>query len=118
MSDTTQLAGTVRPGDKLALDVHDLAFGGEGVARHNDFVIFVPFVLPGEKVEVEITEVKKNFARGRLRRIVQASPERVAPACRYFGECGGCQYQHIDYATQLRLKHKQIQDLFQRVGGF
>src|SRR5262245_52699722 len=108
MSDTTQLAGTVRSGDKLTLDVHDLAFGGEGVAAHNDFVIFVPVVLPGEKVEAEIIEVKKNYARGRLGRIIQASSERVVPECRYFGECGGCQYQHIDYATQLRLKHKQI----------
>jgi len=80
--------------------------------------VFVPFVLVGEVVEVEITEVKKNFARAKLLRVVQSSPERVEPACRYFGQCGGCQYQHIDYAVQLRLKHKQIADLFQRIGGF
>ena len=83
-----------------------------------DFVVFVPFVLVGEVVEVEITEVKKNFARAKLLRVVQPSPERVEPACRYFGQCGGCQYQHVDYAAQLRLKHKQIADLFQRIGGF
>jgi tRNA/tmRNA/rRNA uracil-C5-methylase (TrmA/RlmC/RlmD family) len=81
-------------------------------------VVFVPFVLVGEVVEVEITGVKKNFARGKLLRVVQPSPERVEPACRYFGQCGGCQYQHVDYAAQLRLKHKQIADLFQRIGGF
>ena len=80
--------------------------------------MFVPFVLAGEVVEVEITEVKKNFARAKLLRVVQPSPERVEPACRYFGQCGGCQYQHVDYAAQLRLKHKQIADLFQRLGGF
>jgi tRNA/tmRNA/rRNA uracil-C5-methylase (TrmA/RlmC/RlmD family) len=84
----------------------------------DSFVVFVPFVLVGEVVEVEITEVKKNFARAKLLRVVQPSPERVEPACRYFGQCGGCQYQHVDYATQLRLKHKQIADLFQRIGGF
>ena len=84
----------------------------------DSFVVFVPFVLVGEVVEVAITEVKKNFARAKLLRVVQPSPERVEPACRHFGQCGGCQYQHVDYATQLRLKHKQIADLFQRIGGF
>jgi tRNA/tmRNA/rRNA uracil-C5-methylase (TrmA/RlmC/RlmD family) len=80
------------------------------------FVVFVPFVLAGETVRVEITEVKKNFARAKLLRVEEPSPERVVPACRYFGKCGGCQYQHIDYAAQLRLKHKQIADLFERIG--
>jgi tRNA/tmRNA/rRNA uracil-C5-methylase (TrmA/RlmC/RlmD family) len=102
--------------DKLSLTIHDIAFGGEGVGRVDDFVVFVPFVLVGEIVEVEITEVKKNFARAKLLRVTQSSPERVAPECKYFGACGGCQYQHIDYAAQLRIKHKQISDLFERVG--
>jgi tRNA/tmRNA/rRNA uracil-C5-methylase (TrmA/RlmC/RlmD family) len=105
-------------GDQLTLTISDIAFGGEGVARENQFVVFVPFVLAGEVVEAAITEVKRNYARARLLRVVQASPERVAPACRYFGECGGCQYQHIAYAVQLRTKQKQIADLFQRIGGF
>ncbi len=102
--------------DKISLTIHDLAFGGEGVGRVDDFVVFVPFVITGETVEVEITEVKKNFARAKLLRVVTPSPERVAPECRYFGACGGCQYQHIGYAAQLRFKHKQIADLFERVG--
>jgi tRNA/tmRNA/rRNA uracil-C5-methylase (TrmA/RlmC/RlmD family) len=102
--------------DKISLTIHDLAFGGEGVGRLDDFVVFVPFVIVGETVEVEITEVKKNFARAKLLRVVTPSPERVAPECRFFTQCGGCQYQHIDYAAQLRFKHKQIADLFERVG--
>jgi tRNA/tmRNA/rRNA uracil-C5-methylase (TrmA/RlmC/RlmD family) len=65
-----------------------------------------------------VTEVKKRFARARLLQVLQPSPQRAAPACRYFGQCGGCQYQHLDYAAQLRIKHKQICDLFQRIGGF
>ena len=105
-------------GDQLTLTIQDIAFGGEGVGRVDDFVVFAPFVLMGEVVEVEIMEVKKKFARAKPLRVVQLSPERVEPACRYFGQCGGCQYQHVDYATQLRLKHKQIADLFQRIGGF
>jgi len=133
--------------DHLTLTIQDIAFGGEGVGRASvsrdesrelkaepspdgsvaldprpstldSFVVFVPFVLTGEVVEVEITEVKKNFARAKLLRVVQPSPERVEPACRYFAQCGGCQYQHVDYAAQLRMKHKQIADLFQRIGGF
>ena len=106
------------PGDKLTLTIGDIAFGGEGVARLEDFVIFVPFVLVGEEVEAEVTEVKKRFARARLLRVLAPSPERVTPPCRYFGQCGGCQYQHIAYPLQLRLKHKQISDLFERIGGF
>ena len=105
-------------GAHCTLAIQDIAFGGEGVGRLEDFVVFVPFVLVGEVVEVEITELKKRFARARLIRIIQPSPERVQPLCRYFGDCGGCQYQHIDYPAQLRLKHKQITDLFERIGGF
>jgi tRNA/tmRNA/rRNA uracil-C5-methylase (TrmA/RlmC/RlmD family) len=101
----------------LTVKISDVAFGGEGVARVEDFVLFVPFVALGEEVEVEVTEVKKRFGRARLLRVVQASAERVEPACRYFGECGGCQYQHLAYPAQLRLKQKQISDLFQRIGG-
>jgi tRNA/tmRNA/rRNA uracil-C5-methylase (TrmA/RlmC/RlmD family) len=103
-------------GDKLTLTIHDIAFGGEGVGRVDDFVVFVPFVLVGETVAAKITEVKKNFARAKLLRVEQPSPERVEPECRYFGACGGCQYQHVAYPAQLRLKHKQISDLFERVG--
>lgn len=112
--DTPALAA----GQRLTVTIHDLAFGGEGVGRVGELVVFVPFVIPGEVVEAEVTEVKKKFARARLVRLVQASPERVEPRCRYFGQCGGCQYQHLAYAAQLRLKHKQISDLFQRIGGF
>jgi tRNA/tmRNA/rRNA uracil-C5-methylase (TrmA/RlmC/RlmD family) len=107
---------SLKLGDKINLTIHDLAFGGEGVGRVDEFVVFVPFVITGETVEAEITEVKKNFARAKLLRVVTPSPERVAPECRYFGACGGCQYQHIGYAAQLRFKHKQIADLFERVG--
>lgn len=105
------------PGTTVSLSIADLAFGGEGVARLNDFVVFVPFVLVGEVVEAEITEVKKSFARARLVRVTQPSPERVTPACAHFGACGGCQYQHVAYPAQLRLKRKQVADLFQRIGG-
>ena len=105
-------------GDRLDLAIDDIAFGGEGVGRVDDFVVFVPFVLVGETVGAEIIEVKKHFARAKLVRVEKPSAERVEPACRYFGRCGGCQYQHVAYAAQLRLKQKQIADLFERIGKF
>lgn len=105
-------------GSQLTLDVVDLAFGGEGVCRVDNFVIFVPFVIPGEKVTIEITEVKKQYARAKLIKILEPSPSRVKPRCQYFTACGGCQYQHIEYSAQLAYKQKQISDIFQRLGGF
>lgn len=105
-------------GLRKCVTIEDIAFGGEGVARIDNFVIFVPFVLPGEEVEIELTEVKKSFARGKLTRINTPSSFRVSPECPYFGRCGGCQYQQIDYPRQLEYKRKQVADLFERVGGF
>ena len=106
------------PGQRAVVRITDIAFGGEGVGRLQDFVVFVPFVVVGEEVELEIVEVKKQFARARLLSVLQSSAQRVTPVCPYFGECGGCQYQHIAYATQLELKRKQVADLFERIGGF
>ncbi|MCL4179747.1 MAG: class I SAM-dependent RNA methyltransferase [Verrucomicrobia bacterium] len=107
-----------QPGQSLVTRVVDLAFGGEGVARHEQFVIFVPFVLPGEEVEITITEVHKNYARARTLRLLTESPDRVTPVCSYFGACGGCQYQHLRYERQLELKHRQVVELLRRVGHF
>ena len=105
-------------GERHVLTIEDIAFGGEGVGHVGEFVVFVAFVVVGETVEVEMTEVKKKFGRAKLLRVIEASPLRVTPECRFFAACGGCQYQHIAYTEQLRIKHKQIADLFQRVGGF
>jgi tRNA/tmRNA/rRNA uracil-C5-methylase (TrmA/RlmC/RlmD family) len=104
-------------GGRHIVTIQDIAFGGEGVGRIGEFVVFVPFVALGEKVEVELTEVKKRFARARLVRVIEASPQRVKPLCQYYGDCGGCQYQHISYPAQLAMKHKQVADLFQRLAG-
>ena len=112
-----QQTSALAVGQVCTVEVQDIAFGGEGVARINDFVLFIPFVLTGETVEVEITEVRKSFGRARLRRVIKASSARVEPKCAHFGACGGCQYQHMDYPAQLRVKHKQVADLFQRIGG-
>jgi tRNA/tmRNA/rRNA uracil-C5-methylase (TrmA/RlmC/RlmD family) len=109
---------SLKIGDQITLTIHDVAFGGEGVGRVGEFVVFVPFVIIGETVSAEITEVKKKFGRAKLLRVEQSSPDRVVPECRYFTRCGGCQYQHLAYPVQLQIKQKQIADLFERVGKF
>ena len=100
------------------MQIDDIAFGGEGVGRVDGFVVFVPLVIEGETVEATITEVKKNFARAELEKVVTTADSRIEPECKYFGDCGGCQYQHISYEAQLGMKQKQIADLFERIGGF
>ncbi|MSU33739.1 MAG: class I SAM-dependent RNA methyltransferase [Pedosphaera sp.] len=111
-------SASLNRGDRVELLITDLAFGGEGVGRVGDLVVFVPEVIPGERVEVKITDRKKTFARGILAGVLERSPHRTTPQCRYFGECGGCQYQHLEYGQQVLWKRKQVADLFQRVGGF
>lgn len=105
-------------GQQLELDVTDIAFGGEGVARVDDFVLFVPFVAPGDRIRAKVTELKKQFGRASLLEILTPSQSRVEPACPHFGKCGGCQYQHLDYALQLQIKQRQVREHFVRIGGF
>lgn len=104
--------------DLLQLTISDLAFGGKGVARHEGKVYFVPFVLPGEVVTVRVRRQKKNFAEADLVSIDQPAPERVPAPCPYFGRCGGCSYQHLDYPGQLAAKSKQVEQTLLRVGRF
>ncbi len=106
-------------GDRVRLRIADVAFGGDGVGRIGDGrVVFVPFTAIGDEIVAELTEVKRRFARGRLVELVAPSPHRVDPRCPWFGECGGCQYQHLAYEHQLEVKRKQVRDLFERLGGF
>ncbi len=79
--------------------------------------LFVPFVLPGERVRIVVEEQKKGFARGRALQVLQSSPERIAPACPYFGECGGCQWQHIGPSAQTVAKRDILLETLARQGG-
>ncbi len=102
--------------DRCILNIQSVAFGGSGVGRAEHFVIFVPFTAPGDVVEIEIVERKKRFARGRLLKIIEPSPRRTEPLCRYYGRCGGCAYQHIAYADQLKIKQTQVEDALIKIG--
>lgn len=86
------------------------------MGRIENFVVFVPFVIAGERVEAEIVEVKRRYATADLVRVIVPSPQRVPPHCPYYANCAGCQYQHVGYAHQLAMKQAQIKDVFQRIG--
>jgi tRNA/tmRNA/rRNA uracil-C5-methylase (TrmA/RlmC/RlmD family) len=101
----------------MELEITDVAFGGKGVARTNGKAVFVPYVVDGETVSANITREHKKFLEAELENIVTASPHRVEPRCPYFGRCGGCVYQHIDYEHQLALKWRQVKETLRRIGG-
>lgn len=97
--------------------VQRIAFGGNGIIRKDGLVIFVPFTAIGDEVEVRIIKKKKNYAEGQLNKIIHPGSHRVIPLCPYFGHCGGCQLQHLNYAAQLDYKKQSIQDALQRIGN-
>lgn len=103
---------------ELQLQIADSAFEGKTVSKLDGFVIFVEGGVPGDTVTARITKVKKSFAEARVVRVVQPSALRVEPRCRYFGTCGGCKWQHVDYQTQLQFKQQHVVDAFERIGGF
>jgi tRNA/tmRNA/rRNA uracil-C5-methylase (TrmA/RlmC/RlmD family) len=98
------------------LKIEDIAFGGKGVARENGKAVFIPFTIDGELASAKITREKKQFAEAEIVDLREKSPHRVEPPCPYFGRCGGCVYQHIDYAHQLEIKWRQVRDVLQRIG--
>src|SRR5579862_7599471 len=98
------------------LTIEKLVYGGEGLARQERKVILTPFVLPGEVVRAETDRAKNDLWRGRLMEVQQPAPSRTTPDCPYFQRCGGCQYQHIDYAFQLEQKREILREVLQRVG--
>jgi 23S rRNA (uracil1939-C5)-methyltransferase len=98
------------------LTIEDVAFGGKGVGRDRGKAVFVPFTIEGERARVRIVREKKQFAEAEIVDLLEASPHRVTPPCPYFGRCGGCAYQHIDYEHQLAIKSRQVRDVLQRIG--
>jgi 23S rRNA (uracil1939-C5)-methyltransferase len=104
----------------LQLKIEKLVYGGEGLSRIESEsgkrkAIFVPLVLPGEIVDVELVEERPGFARARLERVVEASAARTPPPCPYFGACGGCHLQHAGYEEQLKLKSAILRETVQRI---
>jgi 23S rRNA (uracil1939-C5)-methyltransferase len=104
-------------GQILSVTIDDLAFGGEGVGRADGYVIFVRGGVPGDRLRVRLDQARSRFGRGTIESIETPSPHRIEAPCPYFGRCGGCRLQHVDYQAQLAFKSKQVTDALERLGG-
>lgn len=98
--------------------IERLVYGGDGLAREEGRVMFVPYVLPGERVRVQVARGERGWARATLLEILEPSPARVTPRCPHFGpgRCGGCQWQHLDYEAQLAAKRQIVVEQMERIG--
>lgn len=96
------------------LTIERLAYGGEGIAILNGKICFVEGALPGEKVLVDVRQNKKSFCKAQLVEVLEPSSKRIESACEYYEQCGGCQYQHVDYEEELYWKENQVRETFVR----
>ncbi|NBB77972.1 MAG: TRAM domain-containing protein [Verrucomicrobia bacterium] len=103
--------------EEIELSIESLSNLGMGIGRADGWVVMVPFVIPGERVRARIFRNFQNYSDADLVEVLEASPERVEPECPLFTRCGGCQYQHISYARQLREKTRQVAELLKKLGG-
>lgn len=97
--------------------IESLGINGEGVAKVNGDVFFVPFALPGEKVEIEVIREKGNLNFCKLKNVIQKSKNRVEPKCKYFGICGGCNLEHLNYIEALNFKTNLVKETLKKVAG-
>ncbi len=98
----------------MKLRIEKAIYGGAGLARAEGKAVFVPFTLPGEVVEARVTEDKRSYATAEVEAVAEASASRVAAQCPYFGECGGCHYQHAEYAAQVEMKAAILRETLER----
>lgn len=100
----------------LTVEIIDLGINGEGIAKHDSAVIFVPFALLGEIVKIHIIYAKSKFYVGKITEIIKASEHRVTPTCPHFKKCGGCHLQHLSYDEALKFKTKLVENTLTKVG--
>lgn len=105
----------MKTGDILELTIESLGFGGEGVAKVEDFVIFVKGGLPGQVVKAVISKKKKSHAEARITEIIKRTPEEIEAKCAHFGSCGGCKWQNLLYEKQLSFKQQQVTDCLEHI---
>jgi 23S rRNA (uracil1939-C5)-methyltransferase len=111
------VAAPVAKGQELQLRIDSLAYGGNGVARLNGFVVFVRRALPGDTVLARVTKVKGNHAEATALEVVEAGARRVAAPCAHYPACGGCRFQDLAYEEQIAAKEQQVLDALRRIGG-
>ncbi|ADL50175.1 RNA methyltransferase, TrmA family [Clostridium cellulovorans 743B] len=118
IGDEMKREAPVKKNEEYIIDINGMGYEGEGVGKIDNFTVFVPGALKGEKVKVLIVKVNKNFGFGKLKEVIEPSKDRVAPACEIYEKCGGCQLQHLSYKGQLEFKKSRVQDCIERIGGF
>jgi 23S rRNA (uracil1939-C5)-methyltransferase len=111
------MAAPVKMHEEVDLQVDSLAYGGNGVARLNGFVVFVRRGLPGDRVRARVTKVKRGFAEALMTEVLEPSAQRVEAPCAHYPACGGCRFQDLDYAAQAAAKEDQVRDALKRIGG-
>ena len=111
------MAPPVAKDEELELTIDSLAYGGNGVARLNGFVVFVRRGLPGDTVRARVTKVKRNHAEALATEILSPGPVRVDAPCAHYPACGGCRFQDLAYEAQLAAKADQVADALRRLGG-
>jgi 23S rRNA (uracil1939-C5)-methyltransferase len=111
------VAAPVTKDQEVELDIESLAYGGNGVARLDGFVVFVRRGLPGDRVRARVTKVKRSHAEALATEVVAPGPQRVEAPCQHYPACGGCRFQDLEYGAQLAQKQSQVRDAFQRIAG-
>src|SRR3982750_124246 len=111
------MAAPVARNDEIELKVDSLAYGGNGVARLNGFVVFVRRGLPGDTVRARVTKVQRRHAEALATEILAPSPKRIDAPCRHYPACGGCRFQDLAYEAQLAAKADWVEDSLRRIGG-
>lgn len=107
----------IRKRDILELSIEKMAYGGQGIARLDGFVIFVKGAIPGDRLKAQVFKKKKGYADARLLDLIEPSPDRIQPPCPYVGYCGGCQWQTLSYERQLDYKKEQIAESMSHIGA-
>ncbi len=112
-----KLTHSLERGDQVEVNVESLANGGDGVAKVDSIPVFIERAAQGDRLAIYLFDVRKDFARGAIEEIVKPAAERVQAPCYHYERCGGCQWQHIDYAQQLKHKRQLIIDALSHIGG-
>ncbi len=107
----------IKKNDELNLKIQSLGCNGEGVAKEDGNVFFVPYTLPGEKVRVKVLRVKDSVIYCKMLEVFTPAEERVRPACKVFLKCGGCQLQHMKYSLQVKIKQQNVKDCLSKIAG-
>jgi len=122
----------VKKGEIVELEIEKYAFEGRGVAKvdkgsivpesidesKNKYVVFVDGSYPGDVVKASLTKIKKSYAKASIEEIIKPSELRINARCKFFGTCGGCKQQDLDYTTQTKFKQQQIEEIFEKMSGF